>query len=61
MRFDEQQASMKVLLEQLAATTSALLSEAGRWKREVEAARAEADELHELLYPTTVWEDLVPR
>lgn len=52
----DQQAVMKVLLEQATAKTSALLSEAGFWKREVEAARAEADELRELLNPFTAAE-----
>jgi regulator of replication initiation timing len=49
---DDQLAAAEVHLKQAAANLKAQLSVAGFWKREGEAARAEADDLRELLSVT---------
>jgi chromosome segregation ATPase len=49
--FDDQLAAVKALLDRAGAKFQAVLSEIGFWKRDAEAARAEADELRELLSP----------
>jgi len=47
--FAEQMTALRELLEQAAAKARQLLSQISFWKSEAEAARAEADELRELL------------